>query len=62
MSSDLAVLVYQDTEAVSSQRPDGRWRKAGEHGLQAAADRLIGVAARVVVLDVPLQHHGYAPR
>ena len=38
-----AVLVYETAESVSSQRPDSRCRRAGECGLRAGADRVIGV-------------------
>ena len=41
-SCDLHVLVYEAAEPVSSQRPDGRCRRAGECGLRAGADRAIG--------------------
>jgi hypothetical protein len=55
-SCDLQILVYETTEAISSQRPNGRCGVRGS----AACGRVLMErsvrAVRVVVLDVFLQH------
>jgi hypothetical protein len=55
-SCDLQILVYETTEAISSQRPNGR---PGGRGSVACGRVLMERSVRavgVVVLDVFLQH------